>query len=554
MRNPTPIDAIADDYTRRVAALRPLAATSMGLAGYDHLVGDYSPAGHQALADLTRATLTALDAAAPVDGVDALTAAAMRDRLGLDLEFFAAGEHFADLNVIASPLQEFRDALDLMPTETADDLDTLASRVSRIPEALAGYEACLREGAASGLVPADRQVVACASQAADLADPAGFFGTLAPGVDVPEDLRRSLDAAGAAAAAAYGRLSRFLTQDLAPVAAREDAVGRDRYERASRLFVSAAIDLDETYEWGLAELAAINAEMAEVVARIAGPGATVTDAAAVLDADPARRLHGTDALQRWMQETSDEAVAALDGVHFDIAPQARRLECRIAPSATGGIYYTGPNDDFSRPGRMWWSVPKGVTTFSTWNEKTTVYHEGVPGHHLQISAAVANRDELNLWRRLACWTSGHGEGWALYAERLMDEFGFLADDGDRLGMLDSQRLRATRVVLDLGVHLRKAAPAEYGGGTWDAEKAWALLCANSTMDRAFLSFELDRYLGWPGQAPSYKVGQRLWEEIRADARRLAESRGETFSLKDFHSRALNLGSVPLGVLREQLVR
>ena len=554
MRTPTPIDAIADDYTRRLAALRPLAATAMGIPGYDHLVGDYSPAGHAALADLARGTLAALDAAAPVDDTDAVTLAALRDRLGLDLELFAAGEHLADLNVIASPLQEFRDTLDLMPTETPADLDTLASRVSRLPEAMTGYLQCLREGMASGLVPAERQVVACAKQAAALADPAGFFGRLAPGADAPEDLRSTLDASGAAAAAAYGTLARFLTDELAAVARAEDAVGRERYERASRLFVSATVDLDETYEWGLSELASINAEMAEVVARIAGPGATVADAVAVLDADPARRLHGTDALQRWMQQTSDAAVQALDGVHFDIAPQARRLECLIAPSTTGGIYYTAPNDDFSRPGRMWWSVPKGVTEFSTWNEKTTVYHEGVPGHHLQISAAVANREGLNLWRRLACWTSGHGEGWALYAERLMAEFGFLADDGDRLGMLDAQRLRATRVVLDIGVHLRKPAPAEYGGGTWDAEKAWALLCANSTMDRASLAFELDRYLGWPGQAPSYKIGQRLWEEIRADAQRLAEARGEVFSLKGFHTRALNLGSVPLGVLREQLAR
>ena len=133
----------------------------------------------------------------------------------------------------------------------------------------------------------------------------------------------------------------------------------------------------------------------------------------------------------------------------------------------------------------------------------------------------------------------------------MDEFGFLGDDGDRLGMLDAQRLRAARVVLDLGVHLGKDAPAEYGGGVWDAEAGWALLCANSTMDRAFLRFELNRYLGWPGQAPSYKVGQRLWEQVRADARAAAEARGEAFSLKDFHTRALGLGSVPLDVLGAQ---
>jgi len=158
-----------------------------------------------------------------------------------------------------------------------------------------------------------------------------------------------------------------------------------------------------------------------------------------------------------------------------------------------------------------------------------------------------------MWRRLACFTSGHGEGWALYAERLMDEFGFLTTPGERLGMLDSQRLRACRVVVDIGVHLAKPAPEEYGGGIWNADKAWDLLRRNVTMSDPSLQFELTRYLGWPGQAPSYKIGQRIWEQIRADAEAAAQARGETFSLKDFHTRALNLGSLPLDVLRDALV-
>ena len=135
----------------------------------------------------------------------------------------------------------------------------------------------------------------------------------------------------------------------------------------------------------------------------------------------------------------------------------------------------------------------------------------------------------------------------------MEEFGFLTDPGDRFGMLDSQRLRATRVVLDLGVHLGKPAFDRYGGGTWDADKAWQLMKDNVNMDDGFLRFELNRYLGWPGQAPSYKVGQRIWEQIRADAAAAAQARGEEFSLKDFHTRALNLGSLPLDVLRDALV-
>ncbi len=159
-----------------------------------------------------------------------------------------------------------------------------------------------------------------------------------------------------------------------------------------------------------------------------------------------------------------------------------------------------------------------------------------------------------MWRRLACSTSGHAEGWALYAERLMDEFGFLSTPGERLGMLDSQRLRAARVVVDIGVHLGKTAPAEYGGGTWDADKAWAMLRKNVTMAEPNLRFELTRYLGWPGQAPSYKIGQRIWEQTRAAVQAQTEARGEKFSLKDFHTRALNLGALPLDVLRAELVR
>ena len=250
-----------------------------------------------------------------------------------------------------------------------------------------------------------------------------------------------------------------------------------------------------------------------------------------------------------MQKTSDAAIAALNGVHFDIPEPVLELQCMIAPTQTGGIYYTPPSDDFSRPGRMWWSVPPSVTTFNTWREKTTVYHEGVPGHHLQCGQAVYLREELNSWRRLACWVSGHGEGWALYSERLMADLGFMDNLGDRLGMLDGQRLRAARVVLDIGVHLSKPCPEEWGGGIWDAEKAWNFLKANVNMPEAFVRFELNRYLGWPGQAPSYKVGQRLWEQIRQDAE---QAEGADFDLKAFHARALNLGSVGLDVLKGAL--
>jgi uncharacterized protein (DUF885 family) len=250
-----------------------------------------------------------------------------------------------------------------------------------------------------------------------------------------------------------------------------------------------------------------------------------------------------------MQATSDRAVAELGATHFDIPEQIRTLECMIAPTQEGGIYYTGPTDDFSRPGRMWWSVPEGVTEFDTWRELTTVYHEGIPGHHLQIGQAVYNRAQLNSWRRLLAGTSGHAEGWALYAERLMQDLGYLDDPADRLGMLDGQRMRAARVVLDIGVHLGKERPD--GQGIWDADYALAFMGRNVNMPDEFVRFEVNRYLGWPGQAPSYKVGQRIWEQVRDD---YAEARGTDFSIKEFHKRALDMGGVGLDTLRTALLR
>jgi uncharacterized protein (DUF885 family) len=245
-----------------------------------------------------------------------------------------------------------------------------------------------------------------------------------------------------------------------------------------------------------------------------------------------------------MQDLSDRAVESLADTHFDIAPPLRRLECRIAPTQTGGIYYTGPSEDLTRPGRMWWSVPRGVDTFRTWQETTTVFHEGVPGHHLQIGRAVVSTDRLNRWRRLGCWVAGHGEGWALYAERLMAELGWLDDAGNRMGMLDAQRFRAARVVIDIGVHCGLTSP---DGGVWDAEKAWVFLQSHCAQAEETLRFELDRYLGWPGQAPSYAIGQRIWQQLRN------EMLGRGLSLKEFHSRALDLGGLPLGVLRSALL-
>ncbi len=444
-----------------------------------------------------------------------------------------------------------------MPCDTAEDWAVVARRLRAVPAALAGYAASLRRAADRGQVAARRQV-ARVRRAVHSATPApdGFFARFAAaaapaaGGELPAALRSELERAAAGAAAAYDELGDVLRDDLLPRAPRGGRRRPGALRAALALHVGAVVDLEETYDWGQQELARIVAEMAATADRIA-PGASVAEAIEQLEHDPSRKLAGPDALQAWMQRTSDEAVAALAGTHFDIPPEIRPLECRIAPTHQGGIYYTAPSEDLvSRPGRMWWSVPVDVDSFGTWRERTTVYHEGVPGHHLQVAQTIYRRATLNRWRRIGSWVSGHGEGWALYAERLMADLGYLDDPADYLGMLDGQSMRAARVVLDIGVHCGFPAPAEVGGGDWTYDKAWKFLCAHANMPEAMLRFELDRYLGWPGQAPSYKIGERLWLQLRDEVR---AREGDDFDLRAFHRRALDIGSVGLDVLRDAVL-
>ncbi|GAA1842734.1 DUF885 domain-containing protein [Agromyces salentinus] len=548
-RIPTDVDRIAEEWVDSLVELQPVLGTYIGRADADGRFGDYSPEGLDGQAEAARRVISQLDAAAPVDEVDAVTVADLRGELALELEAHALGLPLRDLNVIASPAQEIREVFDLMSADSTDDWATIATRLEALPGALDGYIRTLRLGRERGSVPAKRQVREVAKQARKLERADGFFGDFVGGApdSVPSTLRGDLVRRAAGAGEAYGRLAEFLEAELLPAAGEADAVGREIYALRSRHFLGAVVDLDETYEWGIEELARMVAEQ-EAIADEILPGASVHEAIAFLDGDDTRKLHGTDALQRWMQEVSDRAVAELGATQFEIPDEIRTLECMIAPTQSGGIYYTGPTDDFSRPGRMWWSVPEGVTEFDTWRELTTVYHEGVPGHHLQIGQAVVNRGTLNTWRRQLAGTSGHAEGWALYAERLMQDLGYLDDLADRLGMLDGQRMRAARVVLDIGVHLGKPRPD--GQGAWTGEYAFQFLGENVNMNQGFVDFEVNRYLGWPGQAPSYKVGQRIWEQLRDDAER---REGDSFDIKAFHRRALDLGGVGLDTLRSALL-
>ena len=560
---------VADRHVDAVADLDPVVATMLGTRPGDDRLPDLSPDGLEAEADLTRRTLAELDAvtaAAPALGPDAVDgdpverrcARLLRERLGAELAAHEAGEGLRALSNLFSPVHSIRQVFLLMPTATEDDWAVLARRAARVPEAYRGYVETLREGARRGLLVAPRQVSTVVGQLGEWLSGPFFGGLVAAG---PDALRGELDAAARDADDAVAAVRDFLRDEYLPQAAgTPDAVGRDRYALAARRWNGSDLGtgqgLEEAYAWGWAEHRRILAEQ-RAEAEALRPGSTPLEAMRWLD-EHGPAVDGVEAIRQRLQAMMDEAIAALDGTHFDLAEPVRRVEAMIAPPGSAAApYYTRPAQDFSRPGRTW--LPTlGRERFPLWDLVSIWYHEGVPGHHLQLAQWAHVSGDLSTYQTSLGSVSANVEGWALYAERLMDELGHLTEPGARMGYLDAQQLRAVRVVIDIGMHLGLPVPddadgtlAEHRGRPWAPELARAFLGEHSGATPAFLDSELVRYLGLPGQAISYKLGERAWLAGRAAAQR---ARGADFDLKAWHMAALSQGSLGLDDLEAELAQ
>jgi len=542
---------ITDRYVEEFAELDPDVATARGIVGHEAEVTDYSPEGAAALAALDRRTLAELGTATVQDERDRIARDVMTERLGVRIDGFDAGEYLRALRILFSPLQSVRSGFDQMPRSTQADWRNIATRLKRVPAALDGIRATLLEGLRRGTSAAQRQTRECATQAATWSGQRGqpsFFSTLLDAYDATPALasaalRADIAAGVSASEAAYAGMRTFLETEYLPRATDRDAAGRERYQLLSRQYNGCQLDLEETYAWGWDELYRVEREMAATAEKIV-PGGSVDNAQHLLDTDPGRAIGGIDARRAWLQEVHDRALADLDGRHFDIDPRINRIEVMIPP-AGGALapYYTGPSEDFARPGRTWW--PAGTRTrFAKWTDVSTAYHEGVPGHHLQVGGVRCLGDTLSRYQRSLLGVSGYSEGWALYAERLMGELGYLDNPDYYMGMLSAQALRCVRVIVDIGMHLQLAIPTTerfHPGETWDHALGLAFAKERSRQDAELMTSEVIRYLGMPAQAISYKVGARAWLAARESAKK---RQGAAFDLKRFHTGALMLG--PMG--------
>jgi uncharacterized protein (DUF885 family) len=550
----TPIYELSDAYVERLAQLDPVSATSRGIIGYDDKMTDYSPEGIAARSELDRNTLARLGELQPDNDRDRIAADLLSERLRSSIALDESGETMRTLRIIGSPFQAVRNVFDVMPRNSERDWQTIAARLELVPAGLEGVKSSLAETTSRGRPPARRQVLACAEQGATWAgwrQHAPYFANLVANYSGSDEaLRARLETAAEAATKGYGSLGDWLRDDLAAVSSPEDAVGRDRYALASALTLGSTIDPEEAYQWGWAELHRLETEMSAVADQIVA-GATVPEAIAFLESDPGRAIQGEDRLRSYLQDLMDRTIEELDGTHFDIPGPLKKVEAMIAPpGGAAAMYYTGPSEDFSRPGRTWYPT-LGKTTFPLWGEVSICYHEGVPGHHLQIGQVRYLKDELSRFQRMA-WLGAHGEGWALYAERLMDELGYFENPDYRLGFLRAQVMRAVRVVVDIGMHLELNIAADdkfHPGERWTPDLGQEFLYERSCFPRDFMASELDRYLGWPSQATCYKLGERVWLSARDDVKHRL---GAAFDQKTFHAYALGLGPIGLDQLANEV--
>ncbi|MFI5297639.1 MAG: DUF885 domain-containing protein [Polyangiales bacterium] len=540
---------LSDEVVDAIAKLCPMTASLWGVRGTNVAWDDLSPEGQARL----RETMAEFLARVPPEGSETdpwrrLASQVLTDFLQLTIDRVDQNDHLTDLNFIASPFQFIRMVFDVMDATTEEGWRAQLARLETIDRVFEGYRRLLARGVETANVVAARQVRAVIEQGRYQAGDKSFFRTL-PGAMAAAGigdaaLRARLDHAVDLACSSHGAFVRWLEESYLPHARATDAVGRIRYVREARRFLGMTIDPDETYAWGWQEIEAIGTRMQSLANEIS-PGATVAEVLTLLKTTPEHAAPSIDAFLALMRQRQHQALAQLTDTHFDVPVPARLLDVKLAPPGGPlGAYYIPPSEGFARIGCVWYSVGD-ATTAPLFDEVTTAYHEGFPGHHLQFGIQVALTDRLSRLQRVAEGYAGFAEGWALYAEALMAELGYFEKPEYLFGMLTAQMTRACRVVIDIGAHL--SLPIALGqtfhpGEAWSYDLGVEMLSTLGGLGLEQARSEMTRYLGWPGQAIAYKVGQRVILGLRDEVRAAC---GSAYDAKAFHSCILEGGNVSL---------
>jgi uncharacterized protein (DUF885 family) len=544
-----PVNDLADRYWEAFLELDPTTATIYGDERYADRLEDPGPDGRARLRSLMERTR---DEAAAIDTAGLMT----EDRITRDILKVVAelqveqdDQAFYQLRVVdqmSGPQQLLPQLTQFQPADTPERLEAFLARLRAYPDFMAANVGILRDGIASGLT-APRIVAERVIAQVDRMLAVPIESAIVPSmvrVASDADRERVRDAIRDLVYPADRAFVDALRGDYLAATREEPGLwsaphGEELYRTAIRSWTTLELDPKDVHAIGLDELASIEGERREI-ARRAGFGDDTAAYRAALDADPANTPRTKAELVARATEDIDRAMAAAPRF-FGVLPRAG---CEVRPveeykeKDAPFAYYYPPAPDGSRPG-IYYANTYDLASRKYTKLATTTYHEAAPGHHFQISLEMEN-PHLNTFRRLGARAVGGAyiEGWGLYSERLADEMGLFRSESERFGMLDAQAWRAARLVVDTGLHALR----------WPRQRSIDFL-RDAGLSETDAVIETDRYICWPGQALTYKIGQREIERLRAE---LARRDGSSFDLRAFHDTVLGHGSLPLATLAREL--
>ncbi|MDO8485225.1 MAG: DUF885 domain-containing protein [Candidatus Limnocylindrales bacterium] len=545
----TPVDELAERFWEGILELNPTTATFYGDERYADRLEDPGPAGrarNRALMERTAAEAAEF-ATEDLPTEDRITRGMLKVVAELQIE--EDDQAFHHLRVVAQvggPQQLLPQLTQFQPADTPARLEAFIARLHAYPAFMAANTEILRDGLASGLtaprIVAERTIAQIERM-----------------LEVPIESAIVPSMVRVASEADRERVRAIVREVVYPAdtafleslrgdylaATRDDPGlwsapnGEQLYRTAIRSWTTLDLDPQEVHRIGLDELETIEAERREI-ARAAGFGDDTVAYRAALAADPANTPPSKEALVERAADDIERAMAAAPR-YFGVLPRAG---CEVRPveeykeKDASFAYYYPPAPDGSRPG-IYYANGYDLPSRKYSTLATTTYHEAAPGHHFQISLEMEN-PTLNRFRRLGARMVGSAyvEGWGLYSERLADEMGLFRNEAERFWMLDAQAWRAARLVVDTGLHALR----------WPRQRSIDFL-KSAGLTETDAVIETDRYISWPGQALTYKIGQREIERLRAQ---LSARDGSAFDLRAFHDAVLGHGSLPLATLTREL--
>ena len=549
------LDRLAEEYWDATLAADPAQGTAIGDHRYGDRLSDISPEGRAALIQRFEESQAAM-AQLPreTDAEAALTLAAMEQAVGDRLAFLAADPRAYTVDAMNGPQTSFLDIPSLQPLRDVADGESMLARWWAMGPWVDQQIAQLRRGAAEGRTPVAGSVRRVIAQLDELAArPLEDWPLLAPlraeHAEWSEGAWRAFEVGLAGAVRdglrpAFARYRAYLADEALPGARDEAHVGlshlpggAELYARLARAHTTTDKAPEEIHEVGLAEIARIDAEITELGGRVLGTADLVRTLVA-LRGDPSVHFRSGKEIVAVAEASLARAVAAIPD-WFGRMPSADCEVVRMQPHEEQHstiAYYREPPLDGSRPGRYYINT-YAPETRPRYEAEALAFHESVPGHHLQV-AIGQELEHLPAFRRHGDFTA-FVEGWGLYSERLANEMSLYSGDLDRIGMLSYDAWRASRLVVDTGMHAL----------AWSREEAIEFMTAHTALAPNNIANEVDRYIGWPGQALAYKIGQLEIRRLRAEAE---AALGASFDIRGFHDAVLSHGALPLSVLRHSV--